>query len=210
MVLISLKNLCSFACCTWHHLFYFIFYSFYWRHWGVQTRLWPTRPTNPPDLHPSSTQTDALVERFQVSGPRPNASGSSGGFSSPKPEPPDLTKVIYKSGEIMLKFEEIQWVLNHIWWDLARSGHSQQISAILVQILAILIQIWWVFTFFGDDLHILAMILQLRQWFCSSAMTWSPPEQTRSPLEPKIDLTDWRRRLISGHSSVHPTPAVRV
>ena len=84
--------------------------------------------------------------------PRPNASGSSGRFSSPKPEPPDLKEVIYKSGEIKLKSEEIQQVLNHIWWDLARSSHSQQILAILVQILANLMQIWWVFTFFGDDL----------------------------------------------------------
>ena len=32
--------------------------------------------------------------------PRPDVGGSSGGFSSPKPEPPDPTDVIYKSGNM--------------------------------------------------------------------------------------------------------------
>ena len=118
---------------------------------GVQTRLWPAGPTNPPDLHPISVGTDAPTIGFGFPHPRPNAGWSSGGFSSPKPKPPDPTEVIYNSGKIKLKSEEIQQVLNHIWWDLARSSHSQQISAILVQILVILIQIWWVFTFFDND-----------------------------------------------------------
>ena len=108
---------------------------------GVQTRLWPAGPTNPPNLHPISVGTDAPTIGFGFPHPRPNAGWSSGGFSSPKPKPPDPTEVIYNSGKIKLKSEEIQQVLNHIWWDLARSSHSQQISAILVQILVILIQI---------------------------------------------------------------------
>ena len=37
---------------------------------GVQTRLWPAGPTNPPNLHPSSTWTDALIRRFWVSVPK--------------------------------------------------------------------------------------------------------------------------------------------
>ena len=37
---------------------------------------------------------------FRFLHPRPDASGSSGRFSSPKPEPPDPTEVIYKSDEI--------------------------------------------------------------------------------------------------------------
>ena len=111
----------------------------------------PDRPTHPISIWFQLEPTLPSVN-FGFPCPRPNANGSSGGFSSPKPEPPDLTEVIYKSGEIKLKSEEIQQVLNHIWWDLARSSHSQQILAVLVQILANLMQIWWVFTFFGDDL----------------------------------------------------------
>ena len=191
--------------------YFILFFTLFIEDTGVSR---PDRDPLDRPTHPISTRVQPKpmlsLNSFRFPRPRPNTGGSSGGFSSPKPEPLDLTKVIYKSGEIMLKFEEIQWVLNHIWWDLARSGHSQQISAILVQISAILMQIWWVFTFLGDELHISAMILQLRQWFCSSATTWSPPEQTRSPLEPKTDLTDWRRRSISGHSFVHPTPTGRV
>ena len=184
--------------------YFILFFTLFIEDIGVSR---PDRDPLDRPTHPISTRVQPkpmlLLNGFRFPRPRPNVGGSSGGFSSRKPEPPDLTKVIYKSGEIMLKFEEIQWVLNHIWWDLARSGHSQQISAILIQI-------WWVFTFFGDDLHISAMILQLRQWFCSSVMTWSPLEQTWSPFEPKTDLTNWRRRSISGHSSVHSTPAGRV
>ena len=97
---------------------------------------WPTRPIS------TRVHLEPMLPSvgFGFPRPRPDAGGSSGKFSSPKPEPPDPTEVIYKY-EIKLKYEEIQWVLNHIWWDLARSGHSHQISTILVQILAILMQI---------------------------------------------------------------------
>ena len=87
----------------------------------VQTWPRPAGLTNLLDLHPISGRTDAPVSRFQVSVPRPDTGGSSGGFSSPKPEPPYSTNVIYKSSEIKLKSEEIQRILNHIWWDLAGS-----------------------------------------------------------------------------------------
>ena len=110
----------------------------------------PDQPTRPISTRFQPKPTLPPVS-FGFLRPRPNAGGSSGRFSSPKPEPPDLTEVIYKSGEIKLKFEEIQQVLNHIWWDLARSSHSQQISTILRRDLAILMQIWWVYTFFGDN-----------------------------------------------------------
>ena len=146
--------------------------------------------------------------------PRPNASGSSGRFSSPKPEPPDLTEVIYKSGEIKLKSEEIQQVLNHIWWDLARSSHSQQILAVLVQILANLMQIWWVFTFFGDDLvdsgAVFFFFFTNIDDFYSSSDEPKPTKQTRSPIQPKTNLTNWHQRSVSGHSFFHLTPAGRV
>ena len=144
--------------------------------------------------------------------PRPNASGSSGRFSSPKPEPPDLTEVIYKSGEIKLKSEEIQQVLNHIWWDLARSSHSQQILAILVQILANLMQIWWVFTFFGDDLvdsdAFFFFFLQMSVTFAAPATNQNWPNKPDLQSNPKptwpIDANDrfqvtllstWRRHV---------------
>lgn len=153
----------------------------------------PDQPTRPISTRFQPEPTLSSVS-FGFLRPRPNVGGSNGGFSSPKPEPPDLTEVIYKSGEIELKFEEIQQVLNHIWWDLARSGHSQQISTILRRGLAILMQIWWVYTFFGDNFadsdassfFRCRWLLKLRQW----------PEtdrQTQSPNEPKTESTDWRR-----------------
>ena len=116
--------------------------------------------------------------------PRPDASESSGGFSSPKLEPPDPTEVIYKSGEIKLKSEEIQRVLNHIWWDLARSGHSQQILAILVQILAILMQIWFVFIFSSND-------------FANSSDDFAAPATTRN-----------RPNILDLHPNPKPTQSI--
>ena len=126
---------------------------------------------------------------FRFLRPRPDAGESIGGSSSPKLEPSDPTQVIYKSGEIELKSEEIQQVLNHIWWDLAKSSHSQQISAILKRGSAILMQIWWVFTFSGDD------FADSDAFFFSSKCRWllklrwrhETDRQTRSPLKPKPD-----------------------
>ena len=46
--------------------------------------------------------------------------------------------------------------------------------------------------------------------FCSSSDEPKPTKQTRSPIELKTNLTNWRRRSVSGHSSFHPTPAGRV
>ena len=107
--------------------------------------------------------------------PRLDAGESSGGLSSPKPEPPNPMEVIYKSSEIELKSEEIQQVLNHIWWDLARSGHSQQISAILRRGSAILMQIRWVFTFSGDDFADSSTFFQMLVTFKTPMTTWNRP-----------------------------------
>ena len=74
----------------------------------------PDRPTRPISTRVQPESMLPLVG-FGFPRPRPDVGGSSGEFSSPKPEPPDLTKVIYESNEIMLKFEETQQVLNHIW-----------------------------------------------------------------------------------------------
>ena len=83
----------------------------------------PDRPTHPIftwfQPEPTLLSVDFGFLRLRL-----DAGGSSGGFFSSKPEPLDPTEVIYISGEIELKSEEIQLVLNHIWWDLARSGHS--------------------------------------------------------------------------------------
>ena len=67
----------------------------------------PNQPTHPISTRVQSESTLPLVG-FRFSRPRPDVGRSSGGFSSPKLEPPNSTKVIYKSDKIMLKSEEIQ------------------------------------------------------------------------------------------------------
>ena len=77
----------------------------------------PTNPSNPPKPEPT---TPTVGDGFLT--PRPDIGGLSGGFSSPKPEPPDPTDVIYKSGNIRRHSREIWQYPATFKRDLVRSG----------------------------------------------------------------------------------------
>ena len=49
-----------------------------------------------------------------------------------------------------------------------------------------------------------------RRWFADSDDDFAAPTTTRSPPQPKTDLTDWLRRSVSGYFSIRPTLAGRV
>ena len=121
-----------------------------------------TRATRPnPNLKLHEPTTPTVGDRFPR--PRPDVEGSSGGFSSPKPEPPNPTDVIYKSGNIQGDPREIWWdsatfdeIQARSWPYLVRSG---EIWGDPSWFRRFLVQIYWVFADsseffedFGDDL----------------------------------------------------------
>ena len=129
----------------------------------TQTGTWPTR-LNPNRKLPELT-TPTVGDGFPC--PRPDVGGSSGGFSSPKPEPPDLIDAIYKFGNIRGDPSEI-------WWDPATFEEIQARSrSYLVRFDEIwgglgwfqwfLVQIYWVFAESGDDLV----------YFCSDIVSFA-------------------------------------
>ena len=98
-------------------------------------------------------QPDQTVRRQPDSGPEPkvlsvgdgfpfsktDTDGSSGGFASPKPVQPEpdrsykksgqILKKQARSGEISTRSSKISTRSGYIWWDLARSGQTQQFLA---------------------------------------------------------------------------------
>ena len=115
---------------------------------------------------------------------RPNVGETSGGFSPPKPNPPDLTDVIYKFGQLWQDQAQIQGDPARSQLYLVRFSqirpNPSRFSAILVYILAISMLIWWVF---ADFSHFFANSSDI----CSLQQHSPPTEPTRAPPELKID-----------------------
>ena len=103
-----------------------------------------------PDRSPTTRSNRSTTTRFR---PEPkvllvgdgfpfsktDTEGSSGGFASPKPVQPEpdrsykksgqILKKQARSGEISTKSSKISTRSGYIWWDLARSGQTQQFSS---------------------------------------------------------------------------------
>ena len=172
---------------------------------GVQNQPRPVGLTNQPNLHPISTQTDVIVGRFWVSAPKARHWLVEWRVLFSKTQ-----ATLPNGGYIQIRQNRAQ-----IWGD---PTSSQPYLVRFSQIRPFPADFSYFEKRLGDFDADLVSFYIFRRWFCRFRgfflrCRWPlklrrRPEtdrQTRSPPEPKIEPTDWRRQLVSSHSSFHPT-----